>query len=436
MLVAAPPTAPVSAHQTLLLLLQIGLLLGLAVVLGRLARRLGMPAIAGELSAGVLLGPSLLAQVAPGVSGWLLPDAPGQMHLLDSVGQFGVLLLVGVTGMNVDMGLVRRKGAAAARVSVGGALVPLALGVAVGFLLPASLLAEGADRAVFAWFIGVAMCVSAVPVIAKTLLDMRLLHRDIGQMIIAAAAVDDVIGWLLLSVVSAMATTGIRAGEVTLAVGCLAGVLLFAWLVGRPAVGVLLRLSARSADPGVGVAVAVLIVMLAAAGTQAAGMEGVLGAFYAGILIGSSRWVDRERLAPLRTFVLSVLAPLFFATAGLRMDLTALGDPVVLGAAGLMLLVAVTGKLAGGYLGARASKCDHWDALALGAGLNARGVIQMIIAMVGLRLGVLTMEMYTVIVLVAVGTSLMAPPMLRYAVRRGTAVSEEEARREKALAVD
>jgi Kef-type K+ transport system membrane component KefB len=424
------------AHQTLVLLLQIGLLLGFAVLLGRLARRLGMPAIVGELSAGVLLGPSLLAHVAPGLYGRLMPDTPGQLHLLDSVGQFGVLLLVGVTGMSVDMGLVRRKGAAAAQVSAGGALVPLALGVAVGFLLPASLLAEGADRAVFAWFVGVAMCVSAVPVIAKTLLDMRLLHRDIGQMIIAAAAVDDVIGWLLLSVVSAMATTGIRAGEVTLAVGCLAGVLLFARFVGRPVVGALLRLSARSADPGVGVAVAVLIVLLSAAGTQAAGMEGVLGAFYAGILIGSSRWVDRERLAPLRTFTLSVLAPLFFATAGLRMDLTTLGDPVVLGAAGLMLLVAVVGKLTGGYLGARTARCDHWDALALGAGLNARGVIQMIIAIVGLRLGVLTMEMYTIIVLVAVGTSLMAPPMLRYAVRRGTAVSEEETRREKALAIE
>ncbi|WP_207932958.1 cation:proton antiporter [Actinomadura sp. GC306] len=425
-----------SADQTLALLLQLGLLLGCAVGLGRLARRLGMPAIVGELSAGILLGPSVLAHAAPGLYRWLLPDTPGGMHLLDSVGQFGVLLLVGVTGMSVDMGLVRRKGAAAAQVSAGGALVPLALGVAAGFLLPASLLAEGADRAVFAWFVGVAMCVSAVPVIAKTLLDMRLLHRDIGQMIIAAAAVDDVVGWLLLSVVSAMATTGIRAGEVTLAVGCLAGILLFARFVGRPVVGALLRLAARSAEPGAGVAVAVLIVLLAAAGTQAAGMEGVLGAFYAGILIGSSKWVDRERLAPLRTFTLSVLAPLFFATAGLRMDLTALADPVVLGAAGLLLAVAVVGKLAGGYAGARAARCDHWDALALGAGLNARGVIQMIIAMVGLRLGVLGMEMYTVIVLVAVGTSLMAPPMLRYAVRRGTAVSEEEARREKTLAVD
>jgi Kef-type K+ transport system membrane component KefB len=184
------------------------------------------------------------------------------------------------------------------------------------------------------------------------------------------------------------------------------------------------------------VAAAVTMVILAAAGTQALGMEAVLGAFYGGILIGSSKWIDRERLVPLRTFVVAVLAPIFFATAGLRMDLTALGRPVVLGAAALVLLIAILGKFVGVYVGARAGKFDHWGALALGAGMNARGVIEVIIAMVGLRLGVLTTEMYTIIVLVAIVTSLMAPPLLRYAVSRGDAVSQEEMEREKVLAIE
>jgi Kef-type K+ transport system membrane component KefB len=429
------PTTPIGSHEMLLLLLQIGLLLGLALVLGRLGQRIGVPAVVGELCAGVLLGPSLLAHVAPGWSAWLLPRTADQMHLLDAVGQFGVLLLVGVTGMSIDLNLVRRKGMAAARVSAGGLVVPLGLGVAIGFALPASLLAEGTDRAVFAWFVGVAMCVSAIPVIAKTLLDMRLLHRNIGQLIISAAAVDDVVGWLLLSVVSAMATTGVRAGQVALSVAYLVGVVVFAATVGRLIVGATLRLSARSKEPGVPIAAAVVLAVLAAAGTQALGMEAVLGAFYCGILIGSSRSVDRERLVPLRTFVVAVLAPLFFATAGLRMDLTALGRPVVLGAAGVVLLVAIIGKFVGVYAGARLSRFDHWSALALGSGMNARGVIEVIIAMVGLRLGVLTTEMYTIIILVAIVTSLMAPPMLRYAMLRGAAVSPEEKEREKALSI-
>ncbi|HEX6472285.1 MAG TPA: cation:proton antiporter [Streptosporangiaceae bacterium] len=435
MMLSAGPVAPIASHQILVFLLQIGMLLGLALALGRLVQRFGIPAVVGELSAGVLMGPSLLAHAAPAFSNWLFPHDPGQMHLLDAVGQIGVMLLVGITGMNLDLGLVRRRGATAAWVSAGGLLVPLGLGVAAGFVLPATLLAPGSPRPVFAWFVGVAMCVSAIPVIAKTLLDMRLLHRDIGQLIISAAAVDDVVGWLLLSVVSAMATTGVRAGNVGLSVAYLAGVIFFAATLARPIVGTALRLSAKSREPGVVVASVTLMVLLAAAGTQALGMEAVLGAFYGGIVIGASKWVDRTRLAPLRTFVLCVLAPIFFATAGLRMDLTALGRPVVLGAALAILAIAILGKFAGVYIGARTTRLGHWDALALGAGMNTRGVIEVIIAMVGLRLGVLSTATYTIIILVAIVTSLMAPPLLRYAVRRGHVTTEEELRREKELAM-
>lgn len=428
MILSAGPVPPIAAHQVLVFLLQIGLLLSIALVLGRLAQRLGMPAVVGELCAGVFLGPSLLAHAAPGVSAWLLPPETGQMHLLDAVGQIGVLLLVGITGMSIDLGLVRRKGTTALWVSAGGLLVPLGLGIAIGFVLPAALLTEGTDRIVFAGFVGVAMCVSAIPVIAKTLLEMRLLHRNIGQLIISAAAVDDVVGWLLLSVVSALATTGLRAGQVGLSVAYLIVVIVFACTIGRAVVGTVLRLSARSKDPHVTVTAAVLLLLLCAAGTQALGMEAIIGTFFGGILIGSSSWVDRERLAPLRTFVLAVLAPLFFATAGLRMDLTALWRPDILVSAVLVLFIAIAGKFVGVYLGARAGRLGHWEALALGAGMNARGVIEVVIAMVGLRLGVLTTEMYTIVVLVAIVTSLMAPPMLRHAVRRIEITAEEEER--------
>jgi Kef-type K+ transport system membrane component KefB len=435
MVVSAGPVAPVGPHEVLVLLLETGLLLGLALLLGRLGQRWGLPAVVGELCAGVVAGPSVLAHVAPGVSSWLFPATPGQVHMLDAVAQLGVLLLGGITGMSIDLGLVRREGATAVRVSMGGLLVPLAMGVAIGFALPSALLGQGTDRAVFACFIGVALCVSAIPVIAKTLLDMRLMHRDIGQLIISASAIDDVVGWLLLSIVAALATSGIRAGEVALSVAYLAAVIVFACTIGRFVVGTSLRLAARSEDAGVTVAVAVLLVLLAAAGTQALHMEAIVGAFFCGVLIGSSGRLDRTRLTPLRIFVMTVLAPLFFATAGLRMDLTTLARPVVLISAILVLLVAVSGKFAGVYAGARASRLGNWDALALGAGLNSRGVIQLIIAMVGLRLGVLTTEMYTIVVLVAIATSLMAPPLLRHAVRRGQDTSPEEVAREKALAI-
>lgn len=430
----AAPLSPIGAHPMLVFLLQLTVLLGMAFALGRLATRFSMPAVVGELAAGVVLGPSLLAHAAPGLSSWLFPANAEQIHLLDAVGQVGVLLLVGFTGMHVDTGLVRRKGRTAAWVSLGGLLIPLALGVAVGMVLPTALFSENAEQLVFALFLGVAMCVSAIPVIAKALLELKLLHRNIGQLTVSAAAVDDIVGWSLLSVVSAMATAGLRAGQVALTLGSLAAVLLIAVLVGRPVVRLGLTLSAKSDDPAVTVAVVVTLLFASAAGTHALGLEPILGTFLCGILLSSSGLLDRRKLAPLRTIVMAVLAPIFFATAGLRMDLTLLAEPAVLGAAALVLVVAIGGKFVGAYLGARLSRLSHWEGLALGAGLNARGVVEVVVAMVGLRLGVLNTAGYTIVVLVAVVTSLMAPPTLRYAVRR-IEVTDEERAREKEFSV-
>ncbi|MFE6175255.1 cation:proton antiporter [Streptomyces sp. NPDC056464] len=425
---SATPVAPLGSHALLMFLLQIGVLLGTAVLLGRLAQRLGMPSIVGELCAGVVLGPSLLTPLAPDFAAWLLPPQPESMHLLDAAGQLGVLLLVGITGMNIDLGLVRRKGRAAVLVSTGGLVVPFAGGLAVAMAIPAALLVDGVDRTVFAMFAGVALCVSALPVIAKTLLDMGLLHRNIGQLIVGASVVDDIAGWLLLSVVSAMATTGVHGPDIVWSVVNLIGLLACAWFVGRPLVRRVLRWAGRSGNGESVPAVCTVLIVLGAVASHALRMEAIIGAFLVGVLIASSGEMDRERMAPLRVVAVTVLAPLFFATAGLRIDLTAMARPEVAGSAVLVLFVAIVGKFAGAYAGARAGRLGHWEALALGAGMNSRGVIEVIIAMVGLRLGILTTEMYTIIVLVAIVTSVMAAPLLRMSVRRMPITSEERVR--------
>jgi Kef-type K+ transport system membrane component KefB len=165
-------------------------------------------------------------------------------------------------------------------------------------------------------------------------------------------------------------------------------------------------------------------VLLGAAATQGLNLEAVFGAFVSGVLIGRSREFDPDKLRPLRTTVLVFLAPVFFATAGLRIDLTELRRPVVLAAAGAVLAVAILGKFAGAYAGARLSRLGHWEAIALGAGMNSRGVIEVIVAMAGLRLGILNSAMYTIIIFIAVVTSLMAPPILRGAMARGEEAAE------------
>ncbi|MCS7477839.1 cation:proton antiporter [Umezawaea endophytica] len=424
----AAPIAPIAAHNLLIFLLQVGLLLLLAVVLGRLAARFGMPAVVGELFVGVALGPSFLAWAAPGLHGWLFPAVAEQYHLLDAVGQIGVLLLVGVTGLQMDMGLVRRRGATAAWVSVGGLVIPLGLGIGAGYLLPKALVPDGTDSTVFALFLGVALCVSAIPVIAKTLIDMKLLHRNVGQLTLTAGMIDDAFGWFMLSIVSAMAVNAVSTGTVLTSFAYLVAIIAFALTLGRPLVRGALRAAAKSDGPGTTVGVVVVLMLLASAGTQALGLEAVFGAFVCGILIGTAGKVDPAKLAPLRTVVLSVFAPVFFAMAGLRMDLTALARPQVLLTGLVILALAIVGKFIGAYAGARLSGLNKWEGLALGAGLNARGVIEVVVAMVGLRLGILSVEVYTIVILVAIVTSLMAPPILRFAMARVEQTAEEQVR--------
>jgi Kef-type K+ transport system membrane component KefB len=410
--------APLAGDRLLVFLLQIGLLLTVALLLGRLAARFGLPAIVGELSAGLLLGPSVLGGLLPGVGGWLFPQDAAQMNLLDAVGQLGVLLMVAISGMHLDVSLIRRRAATAATVSAAGLLVPLALGIGAGFLVPATLRGDGAPPVVFALFLGVAMCVSAVPVIAKTLIDMKLEHRPIGQLILLAGTIDDAVGWILLSVVLAMATTGVTAAGVLASVVSLIGVVVVMVTIGRRLIGVTMRMAMRSGERTVPIAVAVTWVLACAAATHALHLEAVFGAFLCGIVLGSFPELRGGWTAPLEATTLAVLAPLFFATVGLRLDLAALLRPDVALTGLALVVLAVVGKFAGAGIGAMASGMTRWEAVALGAGMNSRGVVQIIIASVGLTAGILEPASYTIVVLIALVTSLMAAPILRFAADR------------------
>ncbi|MFJ8083622.1 cation:proton antiporter [Streptomyces sp. NPDC096205] len=426
----AAPVAPLPGAALLVLLAQCAALLATATVLGRLAARCRLPAVTGELCAGIVLGPTVLPHVAPGVAQWLFPHDPAPVHLLDAVTQLGVLLFVGLTGIHCDLGLIRRSKREIAAVGLGGLTLPLLAGLGVGLLLPASMFGPTAEPAVRAGFLGVALCVSAIPVIAKILADLKLLHRDVAQLSLGAALLDDIAGWLLLSVVSMMATTGVRAGDLAVALTVVVAFLLASATVAPVALGAILRAVGRTGDQGATTAAVVTMILSASAAAVALGLEAVFGAFLCGLAISASGMPVAESLRGLRTVVSTVLAPLFFATAGLRMDLGALARPAVLGTALLVLAVAVGGKFLGVFVGAFATGLDRWQALALAGSLNARGVIQVIIALTGLRLGVLSPAMYTVIVLVAIATSAMAAPCLRYAAAHLPTTARERARAE------
>lgn len=419
-----------SEHQLLVFWLEILALLAVARALGGLMRRIGQPAVVGELAAGLVLGPSVFGALAPEVQQWLFPPDPVQRSLLAGPAWIGVFLLLLQTGLETDLALVRRLGRGVAYVAAGSLLIPVLAGINLGFSLPDAFVPETAPRAIFALFLGTAFGISALPVISKILSDLELMRRNVAQMLIAAAMADDVVGWVLLGVVAGLAQSGsLEAGALALRLGGLALFLVLAFTLGQRAVDATLR-SVRVRGGGLSGSLTTALLVAVAAGTltQALGLEAIFGAFIAGIVLGRSRFHDSEVFEHLDGVTRTFFAPLFFATAGLRVDLALLAEREIL-AWGVFLIAAATAtKFVGAWLGGRLAGLPGREALALGAGLNARGAVQIAVAAVGLSLGVLNAHSYTVVVLMAIATSMMAPPTLR-AVLRGWAGSEEERER-------
>lgn len=416
----------IAPHDLMVLLAQLSVLLGLAHVFGRAAVRAGTPPVAGELLAGVVAGPSLLGALAPGVQQWIFPaDAP-QMHMLEAIAQFGALLLVGMTGVEVDLPLVRHHRRPITMVSVLGLILPLGVGILAGFYIPSSLRVAHSSPLVLALFVGTAVGISSIPVVAKILAEMNLIDRTVGQVVLMSAALGDVVAWLMLSVVAALAVGGAgayQAGRAGLSVVCVFVVAVAL----RPILRRAIRAASASGDRPT-TAVVVITVLGGAAGSQALSLEPVFGAFIAGVVIGTLRELDGRDLEGLRVTTFAVLAPVYLASAGLHLDLTVFGSPLVLTTLVVLLAVAVSTKLGGAYAGARIGRLGHWDSLAVAAGMNARGLVGIVAAGVGMRLGLLTEGMYAIVVAIAVLTSIAAPPLMAWSIRRSEQVVEGNAR--------
>ena len=194
--------------DVLRLLIQVAALLGLARLLGEICQRIGQPTVVGEILAGVLLGPSVLGALAPSLAAWTIPQNAIQGHLLELVSLIGVMLLLVITGLETDLALIRRKARTALGVAVGGLVVPFISGLVLGWLFPADLLTDQSQRTVFALFLATALSISAIPVLAKVLIDLRMIRRDIGQTMLAAGMIDDITGWTLLGIVAGLASAG------------------------------------------------------------------------------------------------------------------------------------------------------------------------------------------------------------------------------------
>ncbi len=413
-------------HQLFVFLVDVAVLFIAARLGGELAARIGIPLHVGELVFGIMLGPSLLGWIAPGAFDALFPAALEQRALLDVVSWIGVVMLVLIGGLEARLGILSRARAAVVGSWIGGFTLPFAAGFALGMVFPDALVPTAVGRPVFALFLATAMSISAIPVIARILMDLDLFRTRTGSVIIAAAVADDTIGWIMLSVVTGLAAGGVAIGSVASTILLTAAFVAVALTGGRFVVDHALRLSTLLRIPHANTSVVFAIVLVFAAATQAIGVHLVLGAFVAALLIGRSGRVDGRTVAGLREIGMGFFVPFFFAYTGIKVDLTMLrGSALAFTVAAVA--VACVGKIVGGGLGARLGGLPRWEALAVGFGLNARGAMELVIASIGLSVGVLNDATYAMVVLIAVFTTVMTAPLLRWCMGRAGSSATDEA---------
>lgn len=423
---------PASHHDILVLLIQVAVLLASARILGEIAHRLGQPSVVGELLAGIILGPSLLSGLFPVVYEWIIPQTDVQGYLIELVGMIGAMFLLIITGLETDIPLIKRKGKMALSIAAGGLILPFVSGFIMAIYLPDFLVHDQHDRIVFDLFVATAMAISSIPVVAKVLMDLNLMRRDLGQTILAAGMVDDTTAWVMLSITLGIASgDAVTVGSVFYAIAKIAGFMFLSFTLGKWLIKKgLYYIQDHSQSEFRILSFVVVVAFIFGAVAQALEVEAVLGAFVAGIIFGMIPRIPKGVIKKLEAIAIGIFAPVFFAVSGLKVDITSLMRPDLLLITGLVLGVAIFGKLVGAYAGARLVGLSHWNSLAFGSALNARGAVEVIIASIGLSMGILSQDMYSIIVVMAMVTSLMAPSLLKWTVGK-IKIGEEELSRLK-----
>lgn len=398
-------------HPLALLLLQVLVIVASARALGSLFARIGQPPVIGEMIAGILLGPSLLGMVAPDFQAMLFPvTSLGPLQLLS---QIGVILFMFVVGIELDLDHLRKKAHSAVLVSHSSILVPFFLGAAGALFLYPTLAPAGIPFSAFALFLGVALSITAFPVLARILEDRKMSGSHLGSTAIACAAVDDVTAWCLLAVVVAIARANGLGGALVTILLTLLFIAAMLYVV-RPRVARLTSSGTTGKTLGPGLLAGILLfVFVAALATEVIGIHALFGAFLAGVCMPADsrlRQFLRERL---ETFSSVFLLPLFFAFTGLRTQVGLLNDwQSWLVCAGIIAL-AILGKLGGTLLAAHWTGMGWGDSFALGVLMNTRGLVELIVLNLGYDLGILSPRIFAMMVLMALITTFMTGPLLQ-----------------------
>jgi len=414
-------------HALFLLLIQVALILTVSRVLAEGMKRIGQPAVIGELMAGIVLGPSVLGWFWPAAEAVIFPPEVTQVHLLEVVAWIGMVLLLLLTGIETDVRLLRHLGRSALTSSVMGMIIPFVGGFALGVLTPQSYQVEGSNRLLFAAFLATAMTISAMPVIAKILMDLEMTKRNIGVVILSAGVVDDTTGWLILSLIAGLAKAQDYVFLHFLKTLALTGAFLGLcyWVLWPFTRWLFRKIDDKGRTANADLTATVILAFVLSAATEKIGVHAVFGAFIAGCILRQVPALRATALHRLEAVTLSIFAPVFFGLVGLKVDLHTLSSGRMLA---VVFVVATAGKLIGCVWGGLMGKMSFAESLAIGVAMNARGAMGLVVALIGVTLGILTPAMFAIIVVVAIATSFMAPLLLRVVMRFVPMSPEERAR--------
>ena len=399
------------------LLLQLSIMLMMGRFFAEAARKLNQPAVIGEILAGILLGPTVLGMIKPEWFESLYPLGSVSGVVLSGFVQVAVVMLLFIAGLEVDLHIVWQQGRQAITTSLFGLIIPFVIGFVFPYFFPQFFgMADVHGRLTFALFMGTAMAITALPVIVRILMDLNLFKSKMGLLVVASAMVDDLIGWLIFSVILGLIGKSGESMPLINTVLLTIGFTIFMLTIGRGMLNrVLPWVNKKFAWPGGVLSLSLALCFLAAAFTEYIGIHAIFGAFIMGVALGDSEHFSERAKEIVHQFINNIFAPLFFVSIGLRVNFIANFDLML---TLIIVVIAFTGKIVGSGLGTRLGGFSWKESLAAGFGMNARGAMEIILGLIALENGLINEKVFVSLVIMALITSMTSGPLMKWSLNR------------------
>jgi len=398
------------------LLIQLAIMLLAGRMLAEAARKLNQPAVVGEILAGILLGPTILGMISPDSFNLLFPEGSPSL-VLDGFVQVAVVMLLFIAGLDVDLHMVWQQGRQAVFTSTLGLVIPFAIGFAFPYFFPDFFgYADEGKRLAFALFMGTSMAITALPVIARILMDLNIFRSKMSMLVISSAMINDLIGWLIFSMVLGMIGKGHQNMSLANTIILTLGFTLIMLTVGRGLINRILPwINKKLAWPGGLLSISLAMCFLSAAFTEYIGIHAIFGAFILGVALGDSEHMSERAKEIIHQFINNIFAPLFFVSIGLKVNFIANFD---LWLTVVILVIAFAGKILGSGFGARLGGFSWKESMAVGFGMNARGAMEIILGLIALENGLINEKVFVSLVIMALITSMTSGPLMKWSLSR------------------